>query len=896
MAQEDIRNSMSFEDAIPEIINDSILPLPLDTVVAPPDSTKANPNAIDAPIQYIAKDSMIMTMDGHNMLYLFGDANVKYKDLELTGEYVEIDADNSIVFATFALDSIGDEFGYPIFQQGSSQYEMKKARYNFKTKKMHITDVITQQGEGYITAGETKKMPNDDLFMRGGKYTTCPDHDHPHFYFNMTKAKMQPGKRVVTGPVYLVVEDVPLPIAAPFAFFPFSKDYSSGIIMPTYGDEMRRGFSLRDGGYYFAFNDYMDLELTGEIYTKGSWGLNARSKYKKRYKYSGNFDTGYLVTILGDKDSEDYSKATDFKVNWTHTQDPKANPFSTFSANVRFSTSSYDRNNVTSLYSEQYTQNEKASSINYSYRPANSPFSFSANTSINQSSKAQTVSVTLPNLTVSMRDVYPFKRKEQIGAPHWYENIRMSYTGLLANSITTKEDSIFKKSLVKDWRNGIKHDIPVSASFNLMKYITVTPAVSYTERWYTSQTNQMYDYYEEKVLPGDTVYGFNRVYNYNASVNANTKFYGMYKPLGIFGETISKWQIRHVLTPSVTFTGAPDFSDKKYGYYRDLIYYNNKTEKMDTLNYSPFERQLWSVPGRGKSGTMSFSLDNNLEMKVPVGEADSTKKISLIDNFRVSTGYNFLADSLNWSVINTSIRLRFGRSSLSLQANFDPYLYDESGNNINVLRIKSGKGIGRFMGTSTGYSYTLSNEVIKKWFSKGEKEGRGTTDNSNSPLGEDELGADDVTEDAENTRGSSLRKSKKSDGEYDSDGYLIFTIPWSLSFNYSGRISYDIPNFNKTTREYPYKLTHTLGISGNISPTKNWGFNFNTSYDFDQNKFATMQCSIRRQMHCWSMSASIIPLGPYQSYSFTIAVNSSMLSDLKYTQSSSFRDAMNWGD
>ena len=905
MAQEVLSNSLIFGDAIPEvskdttiipeIIDDTIPSLPSDTIVALSDSTKSN--AIDAPIQYTAKDSMIMTMaDGRNMLYLFGEANVKYKNLELTGEYIEIDADSSIVFATFGLDSIGNEFGYPVFKEGESQYEMKKARYNFKTKKMYITDVITQQGDGYVTARETKKMPNDDLFMLDGKYTTCDEHEHPHFYIHLTKAKVQPGKRIITGPAYLVIEDVPLPIGFPFGFFPFSKDYSSGILMPTYGDEMRRGFSLRDGGYYFAFNDYMDLELTGEIYTKGSWGLNARSKYKKRYKYSGNFDAGYLVTILGEKDSEDYSKTKDFKVNWTHTQDSKANPFSTFSANVRFSTSSYDRNNLTSLYSDQYTQNEKASSINYSYRPPNSPFSFSANTSINQSSKAQTISLTLPNFTVTMRDVYPFKRKEQIGAPRWYENIRMSYTGLMTNSITTKEDSIFKKSLIKDWKNGIKHDIPVSASFNLMKYITITPAVGYSERWYSSQVNQIYDYYDEMVLPGDTVYGFNRVYNYNASVNVNTKLYGMYKPLGVFGKTISKWQIRHVATPSVSFTGAPDFSDKKYGYYRDLIYYNNKTQKMDTLNYSPFERQLWGVPGRGKSGTMNFGLDNNLEMKVPVGEADSTRKISLIDNFRISTGYNFLADSLNWGLLNTSIRLKLGKSSLSLQANFDPYLYGENGKQINTLRIKSGKGLGRFMGTSTGYSYTLSNEVIKNWFSKSEEGGGDETNNASPPLDGSESDTDDVMANAESTRSTSLRQSKKNDGEYDSDGYLIFTIPWNLSFNYSGSISYDNQNFNKETREYPYKLTHTLGISGNISPTKGWSLTFNTSYDFDQSKFATMQCSINRQMHCWSMSASVIPIGPYQSYNFTIAVNSSMLSDLKYTQSSNFRDAVNWGE
>ena len=904
-AQEFMQNSISFEDTIPEILvdtipaieNDTLLSAPSDTIAAPADSTKSD--AIDAPIQYTAKDSMIMIMDGRNMLYLFGESSVKYKNLDLTGEYTEIDADSSIVYSTFGTDSIGNEFGYPVFKEGDTQYEMKKARYNFKTKKMYITDVVTQQGEGYVTAGKTKKMPNDDLFMLDGKYTTCDDHEHPHFYLHLTKAKVQPGKRIITGPAYLVVEDIPTPIAIPFGFFPFSSSYSSGVIMPTYGDEMNRGFSLRDGGYYFAFSDYMDLALTGEIYTKGSWGVNARSNYKKRYRYSGNFDANYLVTILGDKGSKDYSKKNDFRINWRHTQDAKANPFSTFSADVRFSTSSFDRNNVTSLYSSQYnssqyTENEKASTINYSYRPPNSPFSFSVNTSINQSSKAQTISLTLPSFTATMRDIYPFKRKEQIGAPRWYENIRMSYTGVLRNSITANEDSILKKSLVKDWKNGMQHTIPVSASFNLMKYITVTPAVNYSERWYTSQIDRVYDYMEDRYVPGDTIYGFNRLYDYSASVSANTKLYGMYKPLGIFGKSISKWQIRHVLTPSASFSGAPDFSDKRYGFYKDLIYYNNKTEKLDTLNYSPFDHHSMGMPGKGKTGTINFSLDNNLEMKVPISETDSTRKISLIDNFKVSTNYNFLKDSLNWGLLNTNIRLKFGKSNLNFQMNFDPYLYGENGQQINQLRIKSGKGIGRFMGTSTGYSYTLNNQVVKGWFSKSDKGEGSDTDNDSPPADGNELETGDAV--AESTQNTSLRKSKRNDGEYDSDGYLIFTIPWSLSFNYSGSVAYDRAKFNKETREYPYMLTHTLGISGNISPTKGWSLNFNTSYDFDNKKFATMQCSINRQMHCWTMTASVIPIGPYQSYNFTIAVNSSMLSDLKYTQSSSYRDVMNWGD
>jgi len=881
------------DDAFAELPDE----LSVDSIAVKTDSVPSNPNAIDAPISYTAADSMVMVMDGHNMVYLFGDASVKYKNLDLTGGYIEVDADSSIVYATSVLDSIGEEFGYPIFKEGETEYEMRKARYNFRTKKMFITDVITQQGEGYITAGETKKMPNDDLYMRNGHYTTCDDHEHPHFYFQLTKVKVRPKKTIISGPAYLVVEDVPLPIAIPFGFFPFTSDYSSGIIMPTYGDELRRGFSLRDGGYYFAFNDYMDMAVTGEIYTKGSWGLNARSTYRKRYKYSGNIQTGYLITVDGDKGDADYNKSKDFKLLWTHSQDAKANPFGTFSANVNFTTSSFDRNNLTSLYSDRYTQNTKSSSVNYNYRPPNSPFSFSANATVNQISRDSTISMTLPNFTITMRDVYPFQRKEQIGAPKWYENIRMSYTGLFSNSISSvKEYEFFEKNIIRDWKNGMQHRIPVTASFNLFKNITISPSVNYNERWYTSEISRTYDMYAKQVVPMDTTYGFYRVYDYSASVSANTKLYGMFKPWRIFGEWTEKTQIRHVLTPSVSFTGAPDFGAKKYGYYKELVYFNEQVGEIQTMTYSPYSHHQYGVPSMGKSGTMSFSLDNNLEMKIPIAKTDSTRKVSLIDNLRFDMGYNFLADSMNWSDLRSSIRLKFSKSlNLSLQATFDTYTYNENGTRINVTRWEAGKGIGRLRSTGTAFSYSLNNEVIKKLFSRGSK--------TNSSSGEDnsnleQIGVSDVDGDLDEAPRTSLRKAKQSDANYDDDGYFILSIPWSLNFNYSMSIGYnnDIRAFNKEKREYPYRVTQTLGMSGNISPTKNWSFNFNTSYDFDYKKFATMQCSVVRQMHCWQMSASIIPIGPYQSYSFSIAVNSSLLKDLKYSQSSSYRDVMNWGE
>ena len=861
----------------------------------PADSTEMkvapNPNAVDAPITYTAKDSMVMLLDGQNMIYMFGDAAVQYKDMELTGEYIEVDADSSIIYATFALDTLGNEYGYPVFKEGDTEYEMKAARYNFQTRKMFITEVITQQGEGFITARETKKMPNDDLFMRNGRYTTCDHHDCPHFYLQLTRVKVQPGKTIISGPAYLVVEDVPLPVAIPFGFFPFTSDYSSGIIMPTYGDELRRGFSLRDGGYYFAFNDYMDMAVTGEIFTRGSWGLNARSSYRKRYKYSGSFNAGYLVTKMGEKGDPDYTNTKSTSLTWSHSQDAKANPFGTFSASVNFSTNSFDRNSLSSLFTDRFTENTKSSRISYNYRPPNSPFAFSSSAGINQITRDSTVSVTFPDLMITMRDVYPLKRKEQIGAQKWYENIRMSYSGQFSNSISNvKENQFFEKNIIKDWRNGMRHAIPITASFNLFKNITISPSVNYTERWYTSRIAREYDMDQHKVLP-DTTFGFYRVYDYNGSVSANTKLYGMFKPWRMFGKWTEKTQIRHVFTPSVSFSGAPDFGAERFGYWNTLTYFDHNLFQIDTLIYSPFAHQQFGVPSRGRTGSMSFSLDNNLEMKVPIANTDSTRKISLIDNLRANMSYNFLADSMNWSDLNASVRFKFSKAlSFTLQGVFDVYTYSENGRRINTTRWEAGKGIGRLRGTGTAISYSLSNESIRKLFSlfSRSKVAEGETDTD----AQTDVSASDEDDDLPRT---SLRQAKQTVSNVDNDGYTLLSIPWSLNFNYSMNIAYDYGNFDKVRREYPYRVNQVLGISGYISPTRDWSFNFTTSYDFDNKQFATMMCSISRRMHCWQMSASMIPIGPYKSYSFSIAVSSSLLKDLKYSQSSNFRDAMNWG-
>ncbi len=782
------------------------------------DSTKNN--AIDAPVIYNAKDSIVMTMgDSTNLIRLYGDAKVTYKNMELTGEYIELDADKNMVFSTFGLDSVGEEFGYPIFKDAGNQFEMKKMWYNFKTKKAYIVDVITEQDEGYVTAGRTKKMDNDDLYMVDGRYTTCDNHDHPHFYFNLTKAKVQPGKNIVTGPAYLVIEDVPLPIAIPFGFFPYKGNYSSGVIMPTYGDELSRGFSLRDGGYYFAFNEYMDMALTGEIFTKGSWGVDVASRYVKKYKFSGSLNANYLVTKLdnGQKPSKD------FKLAWGHTQDPKMNPFSTLSASVNFTTSSYNQNSMNSMYTKDAYQNTKSSAVTYTRRFPNSPWSVSASASVNQQSRDSSISVALPNMTITMSDIYPFRRKEMVGSPRWYENIRMSYSGDLRNSINNvKESEFMDKSLIKDWKNGMMHRIPVSASFNLFRYINITPNFNYSSRWYTTAIDQTYDPIKNRTIPSDTTYGFYRIYDYNMGISMNTKVYGFFQPWGLFGNWAKNTLIRHVMTPSVSFSGAPDFSDPRYGFYREReIHYGSPGQPYYTdtiIKYSPFADGIFGAPSSGRTGALSFSLDNNVEAKYIT--PDTTKKVSLIDNLRLSTSYNFLADSMNWSDLSVGLRLKLPMSyTLNLQGIFDVYTYDDYGRRINVPRWKAGKGIGRLMSTGTSFAYTFNNDTFKKLFGGKDEDSSGKSGTDPNKEGEEGGDHNHEGEEAADQKPASLRAKKESQGEFDSDGYMIMNIPWSLSLSYSLAMGYDkrtnpdgsYSNFKNN--EFGYMFTQNVGIT-----------------------------------------------------------------------------------
>jgi hypothetical protein len=875
------------------------------------DSLPKKKGLLEAIVDYQAKDSIVMTAG--NIVYLYGEGDVKYQNIELKAEYMQMKVDSSLLYATYRVDSSGNEFGFPLFSEGNQEIESREMNYNFKTGKAFVKHLVTQQGEGFVISEQAKKMDGNEIYLMNGQYTAC-EHEHPHYYINLTKAKIRTGKDIVTGPAYLVVEDVPLfPIVLPFAFFPFTDSYSSGILMPTYGDEMTRGFYLRDGGYYLALSDYFDLALIGEIYTKGSWGLSGQTSYRKRYKYSGKFDLAYNVTKTGDKGMDDYSKSSAFKVRWSHSQDSKANPYRTFSSSVDYSTNNFDRKNLTSMHSPASSQNNKGSSVSITQRFPNKPFSISATMNINQRSQDSSISLTLPDLTLNLSRIYPLKRKNAIGKERWYEKISMNYTGYLRNNINTKDDLLFKSNLVKDWKNGMQHTIPISATYSVLEHINISPSINYSERWYTNKIIREYDRTTGSMIPSDTVYGFYRLYEYSASVSASTTLYGEFIPIKPLQRFVNK--IRHRMEPSVSFSARPDFGDPQYGYYNyyTISDYTDPSRPVGTPNvvsgyYSPFEGQLFGIPGRGKSGSVAFSLNNNIEAKIPdENEPSGLKKISIVDNFSTNMNYNLAADSLRWSDLNTSLRLKLTKSyTLNLNAVFDTYTYavNERGQpyKIDKPRWSVGKGVGRLRSTGTSFSYTFNNDTFKKWFGGGNEEKNNNKNRTSEEnlMGPEEDDLDDpyaskdemMTETQNNESGSRLSRKKKTEGEYDEDGYYNATVPWSLSFNYNLSLSY--ADFNPDKLEYNRKLTHSFSFNGNVQPTKNWRITFSGTYDFDNHKVVGVRCSISRSMHCFQMSASIIPMGPLKSYSFSISANSSMLKDLKYDQSSSQYNGQSW--
>ncbi|MCL3781209.1 LPS-assembly protein LptD [Prolixibacteraceae bacterium JC049] len=825
---------------------------------------------LDAEITYSAKDSNVVIVQ-KRLAFMYRDAKINFKEIELTANYIELDLEKKEVFAKgIPNDTTGVMEGNPVFRDGGQEFKADSMKYNFETKKAKIYRIITEQNGGFVHAQNTK-MVNDSTFcMQDGKYTTC-DHEHPHFYLKLSKAKVLKDKAVVSGPAYMVLEDFPIyfPVL-PFGYFPNTSKYSSGVLIPTYGEENQRGFFLRDGGYYWAFNDYFDFALRTELYSKGSWGLKGTSNYKKRYRYSGSFDAQYFRNKFEPNTKEEFQKGTsdkiDFSVRWSHSQDSKANPSTRFSASVNFSTSTFERN--TAYRAQNYLTNTKQSSISYSKKFENSPFNMSMSLRHSQNSRDTTISLTLPELTFTMAKVYPFRKKGRVGKSKWYEKFGFSYSGNMRHMLNNVHESdIFVSEY---WKSGAQHNFSISLpTFKALKYINFSPSVSYRESWnnnYISKDWQdntiKYNYITESYdsIAGtgisDPHTGFKRSYEYSYGVSASTTVYGMYK----LGKNSKVEAIRHVMKPSISLSYRPDFGDEKFGFYRS---YYDKNKKRDVY-YSIFENSLFRGPGRGESGSISFTLNNNLEMKVK-NDADTTstekyRKVKLLENLSFSGSYNMIADSFKLSTINIRGRTKIKGININFGGIIDPYTVrerqkvDSFGNvktnlqgepvmekyKIDEYAWNNGQGIGRLTNANLSFGLNFSSK----------KGGKDDTENNDAMP-----------------------------GTYYT-GYTDFDIPWDFSLDYS---------LNYTNRlATKEQVIQTLGFRGSLSLTPKWKVQFTSGFDFKAGDFTYTNVSINRDLHCWQASFNFVPFGYRRFYMFTLNVKSSILKDLKLTKNQTF--------
>ena len=816
-------------------------------------------------INFKAVDSLAYNV-AERTAEMYTQGDVTYQDMNLKSDFMRIDMNTREIYAYGKTDTVDGKptVTRPVFEDQNSSYTMDTITYNITSGKAKIKGVATQEGDGWLVGGHVKKMKDNTVNLSDGKYTTCDQTDHPHFYLAMTKAKVIPGKKVITGPAYLVLEDVPLyPLMIPEGFFPLSMGPKSGILMPTYGEEHAKGFFIRDFGYYFTLGKHMDLALRGGFYTLGSWEASASSSYVKRYKFRGNFEADFSAVRTGEKGQPDRIEQNNFRLRWTHSQDAKANPGSTFSANVNFMTSGYSRYSATNLNDILATQTN--SSIAYSKSWQGTPFSLSANMSVSQNSQNGTIAVTLPNIVFNVSRIYPFKRKEAMGKERWYEKISMQYSAKMSNSVSTTEKEMFTKETLQNMKNGVEHTLPVSASFNLFNYINVSPSFNYTEKWFFKRQFREWNPLTNTVDLLDPEYGFYRLYNYNANISASTIIYGMYDYTK--KKKDRKLQaLRHTITPSFGFSYAPDFSKQKYGYYKSVQ--SDSTGKFTT--YSPYANNAYSVPSSGQSMALNFSLSQNLEMKV-LSKRDTTgvKKIKLIDDIRISGSYNFLADSMGLSNIPISFRTTiFKNFGINLSATLDPYEVTPEGKRINKLMIRRGLP-GRITNTGWSFNYTFK--------SRDDRSQPAINDITSIPPEylnpfHDPYGQLDPV----------LRR------QYMSQAYYDFSLPWNFGIGYA--VSYNISYVNNGTTGYQKRVTQTINFNGSINITPKMGITFQGGYDIMGKTLTASSISITRDLHCWQMSFSWVPFGRYKSWSFNIGVKAASLADLKYDKSQSMYD------
>ena len=828
----------------------------------PAEPTKKRGAMFDDIIEGKAVDSVVF--DARNkMIYSYRDGDVTYQGMNLKADYMRVDMQTKDIFAHGFSDTT--ETGEPMqtkpeFSDGGAPYAMDTITYNLDSRKALIKGIATQQGDGWLIGNRVKMQPDESIHIRDGLYTTCDCTDHPHFYINMTQAKVIPGKKIIAGYSYLVMEDVPIYFPGiPEAFFPVQTGPKSGILMPTYGEDAK-GFFIRDLGYYFTLGEHMDLAIRGGIYTLGSWEVSAVSQYVKRYKFRGNFNLSYSSIRTGEKGQPDYVNQNNYRIQWSHSQDAKANPGSTFSASVNLTSSGYSRYSATTVNDILATQTN--SSISYSKNWEGTPFSLSLNLAASQNSRDKTISVTLPTITFNVASFNPFKRKEAVGKTRWYEKIKMSYSMKMTNTVSAKEDTIFTKETLNKMKNGIQHTIPVSTSLTLFNYINVSPSFNYTERWYFKKVSQQWNNETKTVDTLDPEYGFWRIYNYNASVSANTTIYGTYTAK----KKERKLQaVRHTLTPNIGFAYSPDFSRQRYGFY--------ETVQTDTTGrfkvYSPFTDNAYGVPGSGQQFNLTFGLSQSLEAKVRT--KDTVKKVKIIDQISISGSYNFLADSMRLS--NLPIQLRttiYQNIGLNLSLTLDPYEVSPQGVRYNKLMWARGLP-GRIQSVSWSFGYSFKSREDKS-----------------------QVAGNDITSypaeyfnawsDPYGQLNPAMRRQWMAGQYYD------FSIPWNLGFNYS--ISYNAQYVNNGTTGYRKKINQTLSVNGSVRLTPKTMITATTGYDFASRKMSMTSISITRDLHCWQMSFMWIPFGNHKSWSFNIGVKAASLADLKYDKSYTQYDNM----
>lgn len=778
-------------------------------------------------VEYSADDSLYFDVE-NQVVFLYGNAQVKYEDMTLKANYMEVNLQNKILYSTFTKDSSGDKTGVPQFEQADDKFSADEIRYNFNTKKGKIKGVYTQQGEGYIH-GETVKKIEDYEFIRNGLYTTC-DLPHPHYGIAAGKLKVINNSKIITGPAYLVVADVPTPLAIPFGFFPNRKGRSSGIIFPTYGESNELGFYLKNGGYYFGLGDIVDFAATGDIYSKGSWGTQLFSRYANRYHYNGNLSLSYSRIKNGESELPDFNFSKEFFIRWSHAQDAKARPNSVFSANVNAGSSQYYRVQVSSP--NNYITNTYQSSIAYSKSWPGKPYNFSASMSHNQNTLTRDISISLPQATFSVARFYPFKRKIEAGEQKWYEKIGVSYQTNLQNQIQTKDSLLFTSDSKNKFRNGIQHTIPLSTNIKLLKFFTLTPSFNYSEKWYLKTIEKKYNT-DENVVEIDTINGFKAARDFSASASLNTRIYGMvsFKNSKIIA-------LRHVLSPTVSFSYRPDFSAESWKYYRSV-----QTDSIGTQSkYSIFETGIFGGPASGKLGLINFGVDNNLEMKVrkTTDSSETFKKIKIFESLSINSSYNIAADSLRWSTIGINARTTlFEKVNVNLSSSFDPYISDSLGRRLNRSEWKENKRIARIVSASLSVGFNLNHLAKNKTTSKGSDA------------------------DQKNVLGNPSQ-------------YVDLDVPYNLYVNYSLTYSRSTPSTSVTSQ--------IVNFNGDVSLTPKWKIIFSSGYDFKQKEVSYTSLGFYRDLHCWEMRLNWVPLGSFPYYNFQINVKSSILQDLKWVK------------